>query len=127
MAEKLIFDAPIVDKKEILRYMGCKTPDENILSLLEECLTEALPSISYSVPEIIAANGASSAMNLAEANAAAAAKGIKVNDNDVVAPEESPVITSSALSEEFPNYASSLLNLVKNSEARIQLINRSDK
>ena len=49
MAEKLIFDAPIVDKKEILRYMGCKTPDENILSLVEECLTEAMPSLSYAV------------------------------------------------------------------------------
>ena len=49
MAEKLIFEAPIVDKKEILRYMVCKTPDENILSLLEECLTEAMPSLSYAV------------------------------------------------------------------------------
>ncbi|MBR6695894.1 MAG: hypothetical protein IKL70_05725 [Oscillospiraceae bacterium] len=49
MAEKLTFNAPLVDKKEILRYMGCKTPDENILSLLEECLTEAMPTLSYAV------------------------------------------------------------------------------
>ena len=49
MAEKLIFNAPLVDKKEILRYMGCKTPDENILSLLEECLSEAMPTLSYAV------------------------------------------------------------------------------
>lgn len=49
MAEKLIFNAPVVDKKEILRYMGCKTPDENILSLLEECLSEAMPTLSYAV------------------------------------------------------------------------------
>ena len=49
MAEKLTFNTPLVDKKEILRYMGCKTPDENILSLLEECLTEAMPTLSYAV------------------------------------------------------------------------------
>ena len=49
MAEKLTFNAPLVDKKEILRYMGCKTPDDNILSLLEECLTEAMPTFSYAV------------------------------------------------------------------------------
>ncbi|MBP0959302.1 MAG: hypothetical protein J5992_04170 [Oscillospiraceae bacterium] len=49
MAEKLIFDAPLVDKKEILRYMGCKTPDDAVLSLVEECLSEALPSLSYAV------------------------------------------------------------------------------
>lgn len=49
MAEKLTFNTPFVDKKEILRYMGCKTPDENILSLLEECLTEAMPTLSYAV------------------------------------------------------------------------------
>jgi len=49
MAEKLTFNTPLVDKKEILRYMGCKTPDENILSLLEECLSEAMPILSYAV------------------------------------------------------------------------------
>lgn len=49
MAEKLTFNEPLVDKKEILRYMGCKTPDENILSLLEECLSEAMPTLSYAV------------------------------------------------------------------------------
>ncbi|MBQ8728236.1 MAG: hypothetical protein IJY83_07115 [Oscillospiraceae bacterium] len=49
MAEKLTFNTPFVDKKEILRYMGCKTPDDNILSLLEECLSEAIPTLSYAV------------------------------------------------------------------------------
>ncbi len=49
MAEKLTFNTPFVDKKEILRYMGCKTPDDNILSLLEECLSEAMPILSYAV------------------------------------------------------------------------------
>lgn len=81
----------------------------------------------FTVPEIIAANGASSAMSIAEANAAAAAKGVKIYDNDTAVQEESPLITSSTLSEEYPNYTSSLLNLVKNSEARIQLISHSDK
>ncbi len=49
MAEKLIFNAPPVDKKEILRYMGCKTPDDEILSLVDECLSEVLPTLAYAV------------------------------------------------------------------------------
>lgn len=49
MAEKIIFDTPPIDRKEILRYMGCKTPDETILSLVEECLREAMPALSYAV------------------------------------------------------------------------------
>ena len=49
MAEKIKFVAPDVDEKEILRYMGCKTPDEDIVSLMRECLSEILPTLTYGV------------------------------------------------------------------------------
>ena len=45
------FTEPPVCKKEILRYAGCKTKgmqeEEQILGLLEECLAEVLPKLSY--------------------------------------------------------------------------------
>ncbi len=81
----------------------------------------------FTVPEILAANGAASAMGLSEANAAAAARGISIGANDCVSESDSPIITSTTLSDDFPNYSSSLLNLVKNSEARIQLLHNAEK
>ena len=81
----------------------------------------------FTVPEILASNGAAAAMGMSESIATAAAKGISINGNDCVDEDTSPVITSKTLSEEFPSYASSLLNLVKNSESRIQLLNNSEK
>ncbi len=81
----------------------------------------------FTVPEILASNGASAAMGMSESIATAAAKGISINGNDCADEDTSPVITSKTLSEEFPSYASSLLNLVKNSESRIQLLNNAEK
>ena len=44
------YTEPPVCEKEILRYAGCKgTPDEGVRTLLEECLEEALPRLSYKV------------------------------------------------------------------------------
>lgn len=43
---KFYSDIP-VDKSEILRYMGCREADETALSLVEECLSEALPKLVY--------------------------------------------------------------------------------
>ena len=41
---------PPICKKEILRYAGCKdTTDESLQFLLEECLKEVLPKLSYKV------------------------------------------------------------------------------
>ena len=37
---------PPPDRREILRYMRCPTPDAGVLALLEKCLTEALPCLS---------------------------------------------------------------------------------
>lgn len=48
------YTEPVVNKKEILRYAGCKslTPEtkkSGIDELLEECIKEALPRLSYKV------------------------------------------------------------------------------
>lgn len=81
----------------------------------------------FTVPEILASNGASAAMGISESVATAAAKGVTLADNDCADEDTSPLITSKTLSEEFPSYASSLLNLVKNSESRIQALNDTKK
>ncbi len=36
-----------LNKREIFRYMGCKTPDEQIKKLLENCLDESRGAFSY--------------------------------------------------------------------------------
>ena len=43
------FDAPPICRSEILRYAGAKEPDENINTLLEECLCEITDKLSYKV------------------------------------------------------------------------------
>jgi len=40
---------PPVCEREILRYAGCREADERVRVLLAECLTEALPVVSYTV------------------------------------------------------------------------------
>ncbi len=45
-----IYTEPSICKKEILRYAGCKdTTDESLQFLLDECLEEVLPKLSYKV------------------------------------------------------------------------------
>ena len=41
------YDPPAVDRREILRYAGCREADAAVNSLLESCLSEAMPTISY--------------------------------------------------------------------------------
>ncbi len=74
----------------------------------------------FTISEIAAFGSSNAAMSMCEANAAAAAK-------EVPAENESTLITANSLSEEYPGSASSLLNVIKNSEARMQIIINSDK
>lgn len=46
---KITYPAPTVCEDEILRYAGCRKADEATLSLLRDCLEEALPVLSYTV------------------------------------------------------------------------------
>ena len=76
----------------------------------------------FTVPEVAASGTASAAMSVCEANAIAAAKGVVIGNEDTAADTDATLITTGALSEEYAGAASSLLNIVKNSEARIQML-----
>lgn len=44
------YDAPPIDRREILRYAGCKDDaDERLNALIDECLHESEPFLSYRV------------------------------------------------------------------------------
>ncbi len=81
----------------------------------------------FTIPEIAASGSASAAMAMCEAEASAAAKGVTFGENDIALESDSNIITASTLSEEYAGSASSLLNVVKNSEARIKIISDSTK
>ncbi len=81
----------------------------------------------FTVPEVTAQGSSSAAMAICEANAYAAAKGISVNGGDVADESGESLITANSLSEEYPSSASSLLNVIKNSEAQIHILTGSDK
>lgn len=81
----------------------------------------------FTIPEIIASGSSSAAMTVCEANAAAAAKGVSINGGDIAVENDETIITANSLAKEYSGSASSLLNVIKNSEARMQMINNSDK
>lgn len=75
----------------------------------------------FMVDKTMAKSGCDAAMNLAEARLNAALSGVSIPGEDAVADEvEVPEITTATLSEEFPQYYSSTVNLIKNSESRIR-------
>ena len=81
----------------------------------------------FTVPEVISSGVTSAAMSVCEANAEAAAKGVVIGDGDTASETDDTLITTGSLSEEYAGSASSLLNVIKNSEAKIQLLNNSQK
>lgn len=81
----------------------------------------------FTIPEIAASGSASAAMAMCEAEASAAAKGVTFGENDIALESDNNIITASTLSEEYAGSASSLLNVVKNSEARIKIISDNSK
>ncbi len=76
----------------------------------------------FTVPEISAMGVSSAAMSVCESNALAAAKGVVIGDGDTAIETDDTLITTGALSEEYAGSASSLLNTIKNSEAKIQML-----
>jgi len=44
-----MYDAPPINRKEILRYAGCAKADEATASLMEDCLCEAADALTYKV------------------------------------------------------------------------------
>ncbi len=76
----------------------------------------------FTVPQHLASGYANAAMMLCEANAAAAAAGqdIGLGGEKKPAPEHTPVaVTTDSITAQYPLFASSLLNLIKNAEKQI--------
>lgn len=76
----------------------------------------------FVVNQTVASMGCEAAMNLAEARLTAAASGVLLDGEDAVAPDAAPEINTTSLAQEFPQYYSSTVNLIKNSEARIKAL-----
>ncbi|MCD7730811.1 MAG: helix-turn-helix transcriptional regulator [Oscillospiraceae bacterium] len=81
----------------------------------------------FTVPETISSGASSAAMSLCEANAMAAAKGVVIGEGDVASDNNETLITTTSLSEEYSGSASSLLNVIKNSEAKIKMMSGDSK
>lgn len=80
----------------------------------------------FTVPEITVCGESNAAMALCEARALAAAKGEIIGSGDTAKESDDTVITSGSLTDEYAGMASSLLNVVKNSEACIRMIGNDD-
>jgi len=81
----------------------------------------------FTVPKAISAGMANAAMSASHASAKAAAEGIELKDNDALKDAEELYITTATLSNEFPNHYSSMVNLIKNSEAKINMLGNAEK
>lgn len=73
----------------------------------------------FTVPETVAQQYADAAMQICYANAHSIAKGDPAADMERIQNVDPLYVTTEALSRDYPLFASSLLNLVQNSEARI--------
>ena len=76
-------------------------------------------SALFTVPESVAQQYAGSAMEICYANAHSISKGDPVAEMERIQNVDPLYVTTEALSRDYPLFASSLLNLVQNSEARI--------
>ena len=71
------------------------------------------------VPKQVASHYAAAAMAVSEANAAAVASGDALEGQEPLKEVESLAITSESLNQTYPMFASSLMNLIQNSESKI--------
>ena len=73
----------------------------------------------FTVPKQVASHYAPAAMAVSEANAAAVASGDALEGQEPLKEVESLAITSESLNQTYPMFASSLMNLIQNSESKI--------
>lgn len=76
-------------------------------------------SAMFTIPEGVSQQYSDAAMQICAANAASIAMGEPVHDLDAIVNVDKLSVTTEMLSEEYPLFASSLLNLIQNSESRI--------
>ena len=73
----------------------------------------------FSVPKVVANDDASAIVSMNEANITAASSGVPIGENDCVRDTDVLYLTTAILSQTYPEYSSSLLNLIKISEDSI--------
>ena len=73
----------------------------------------------FTVPKQVASHYAAAAMEISEANAAAVASGDTLEGQEPLKEIDSLAITTESLNHTYPMFASSLLNLIQNSESKI--------
>ena len=73
----------------------------------------------FTIPESVAQQYADAAMQICSANAFSISKGDPIAGMERIKNTEPLAITTEGLSKEYPLFASSLLNLIQNSEARV--------
>ncbi|MEM1484828.1 helix-turn-helix domain-containing protein [Oscillospiraceae bacterium PP1C4] len=76
-------------------------------------------SALFTVPDTIAQHYSDAAMQICYANAYSIAKGDPVPDMERIQNVDPLFVTTEAITRDYPLFASSLLNLIQNSEARI--------
>jgi transcriptional regulator with XRE-family HTH domain len=81
----------------------------------------------FEIPEEISIPMTTASQNAMLSAMIAAAKGVKLPDADICGERDDTIITSTSLSDEFPATATAVLNVVKNAEARIQMLCNAEK
>lgn len=76
----------------------------------------------FMIDQTVAPAATDAAMSIAEAKVSAAVKGVALGKEDAVTDSEELATDTHALAEEYPQYYSSMVNLIKNSESRVKSI-----
>ncbi|MBQ8296747.1 MAG: helix-turn-helix transcriptional regulator [Ruminococcus sp.] len=74
----------------------------------------------FRIPKVIANDSANAIISMSEADAKAASCGIPLDGNDCVTNMDTLYITTATLSQDYAPYASSMLNLIQQSEDSIE-------
>lgn len=79
----------------------------------------------FMIDKTIAGAGCDAAMCLSESKLNAAVNGVAIGKDDAVFEDGAPQISTQSLAEDYPQYYSSTVNLIKNSESKIKEITSS--
>lgn len=126
--KKLIFNSLNI-LFEYLRRSNCKTLINEVSSyimlavykmfrLIYSASSKNDPNF-FTVHKVLADKKSDSAMNECEANVKASISKVKISDIEVVEDESCFEMSNDTLAKEFPLFSSSLLNLIQNSENKI--------
>lgn len=81
----------------------------------------------FMIDKTVASLGSNAAMNLCESKISAAAAGKALDGEDAISNPGELAADTRSLAEEYPRYYSSMVNLIKNSEARIKALDGEAK